>query len=57
MDLGVQVIGDYDHVRSVAHLCEQAGIAAVALADHYRYGDSPQEWAAPAYDSLVQTAS
>ena len=57
MELGVQVIGDYDHVRSVAHMCEQAGIAAVALADHYLYGDSPQEWAAPAYDSLVQTAA
>ena len=57
MELGVQVIGDYDHVRSVAAMCEEAGIAAVALADHYLYGDSPQEWAAPAYDSLVQTAA
>lgn len=57
MELGVQVIGDYDHVASVAAMCEEAGIAAVALADHYLYGGSPEEWAAPAYDSLVQTAA
>lgn len=57
MELGVQVVGDYDHVRSVAAMCEDAGIAAVALADHYLYGSSPEEWAAPAYDSLVQTAA
>lgn len=57
MELGVQVIGDYDHVRAVASMCEDAGIAAVALADHYLYGGSPDEWSAPAYDSLVQTAA
>jgi len=57
MELGVQVIGDYDHVRTVAGMCEDAGIAAVALADHYLYGGSPEEWSAPAYDSLVQTAA
>lgn len=57
MELGVQVVGDYEHVRSVAQICEDAGIAAVALADHYLYGGDPSDWTNPAYDSLVQTAA
>lgn len=58
MELGIQVIGSYDHVRSVASICEEAGIAAVALADHYLYGSGPDDYAVtPAYDSLVQTAA
>ncbi len=57
MELGVQVTGSYGHVSRVAELCEAAGIAAVALADHYLYGSSDAEYTAPAYDSLVQTAA
>ncbi|MFO7701100.1 MAG: LLM class flavin-dependent oxidoreductase [Acidimicrobiia bacterium] len=57
MELGVQVTGPYSHVSQVAALCEKAGIAAVALADHYLYGSSDAEFTAPAYDSLVQTAA
>jgi len=57
MELGIQVVGPYDHVASVGALCESAGIAAVALADHYLYGSTAAEWSAPAYDSLVQTAA
>ena len=57
MEFGIQVIGDYDHVRTVAGITEEAGLAAVALADHYLYGRSPDLWATPAYDSLVQAAA
>jgi alkanesulfonate monooxygenase SsuD/methylene tetrahydromethanopterin reductase-like flavin-dependent oxidoreductase (luciferase family) len=57
MELGVQVVGPYDHVVRVAQICEKAGIAAVALADHYLYGRSAVEFAAPTYDSLIQTAA
>ena len=57
LELGVQVVGSYDHVKRVAEIVEEAGIAALALADHYMYGRTPDEWTAPAYDSLVQTAA
>lgn len=58
MELGVQVVGPYSHVREVATVCEDAGIAAVALADHYLYGTSEADYAAmPVYDSLVQAAA
>lgn len=57
MELGVQVVGDYDHVSTIARVCEEAGIAAVALADHYLYGAEPKDYDAPAYDSLVQAAA
>ena len=57
MELGVQVVGDYDHVAAVARICEEAGVAAVALADHYLYGAEPKDYDAPAYDSLVQAAA
>ena len=57
MELGVQVVGSYDHVREVARIGEEAGIAAVAMADHYLYGADEGEWAQPAYDSLVQMAA
>ena len=57
MELGVQVVGDYDHVHEVARISEEAGIAAVAMADHYLYGADSGEWAQPAYDSLVQMAA
>lgn len=57
MELGVQVIGDYGHVKKVAGIAEDAGIAAIAVADHYLYGSKPEDWSAPAYDSLVQTAA
>ena len=57
MELGVQVVGNYEHVRTVAGIAERAGIAAVAMADHYLYGRTPYEWTAPAYDSLVQSAA
>ena len=57
MELGVQVVGPYDHVREVAGICERAGIAAVALADHYLYGSTEAEYANAAYDSLVQAAA
>ena len=57
VEFGIQVIGDYDHVRRVATITEEAGLAAVALADHYLYGRNPEQWSTPAYDSLVQAAA
>lgn len=57
MELGVQVVGDYDHLLAIARISEEAGAAALALADHYLYGQSHEEYAAPAYDSLVQAAA
>jgi alkanesulfonate monooxygenase SsuD/methylene tetrahydromethanopterin reductase-like flavin-dependent oxidoreductase (luciferase family) len=57
MELGVQVVGPYDHVRDVAGICERSGIAAVALADHYLYGATEEEYSNPAYDSLIQAAA
>ena len=57
MELGIQVVGPYDHVARVAGICERAGISAVALADHYLYGRTREDWTAPAYDSFVQTAA
>jgi alkanesulfonate monooxygenase SsuD/methylene tetrahydromethanopterin reductase-like flavin-dependent oxidoreductase (luciferase family) len=57
VELGIQVVGSYDHVAQVAGICERAGIAAVALADHYLYGRAREDWAAPAYDSFVQAAA
>lgn len=57
MELGVQVVGDYDHLLTIARISEAGGVAAMALADHYLYGQSHAEYAAPAYDSLVQAAA
>lgn len=57
MELGIQVVGSYNHVASVAAVCEETGIAAVALADHYLYGSEPSDYDAPAYDSLLQAAA
>lgn len=57
MELGVQVVGDYDHVLAIATITERAGAAALALADHYLYGQSHEEYVSPAYDSLVQAAA
>lgn len=57
MELGIQVVGAYDHVLAISKVCEETGIAAVALADHYLYGAEPADYGAPAYDSLVQAAA
>ncbi|NND84214.1 MAG: LLM class flavin-dependent oxidoreductase [Acidimicrobiia bacterium] len=57
MELGVQVVGDYDHLLHIARISEDGGAAALALADHYLYGQSHDDYAAPAYDSLVQAAA
>lgn len=57
MEIGIQVVGGYDHVRLIGQMCENAGIAAVALADHYLYGSDESAWSQPAYDSLVQAAA
>ena len=57
MDYGLQVIGDYGHVLSIARLCEERGAVAVALADHYLYGNREERYVDPAYDTLVQAAA
>ena len=57
MELGVQVVGDYDHLLTIARISEAGGVAALALADHYLYGQSHDDYGAPAYDSLVQAAA
>lgn len=57
MELGVQVVGDYDHLLDIARVSEEAGVAALALADHYLYGQSHDDYNAPAYDSLIQAAA
>ncbi len=57
MELGVQVVGDYDHLLTIARITEDSGAAALALADHYLYGQSHEDYASPAYDSLVQAAA
>lgn len=57
MELGIQTVGPYDRVREVAGIVEDAGAAAIALADHYLYGTSEADYAQPVYDSLVQAAA
>ncbi len=57
MDLGLQVVGDYDHVLDIARLCERNGAVAVALADHYLYGADRARYVDPTYDSFVQAAA
>jgi len=57
MELGVQVIGDYEHLLKIARITESSKAVALALADHYLYGSDPSEYDAPAYDSLFQTAA
>ena len=57
MEIGVQVVGDYDHLVKIANITEASAAVALALADHYLYGSEPEQYAAPAYDSLFQTAA
>jgi len=57
MQLGVQVVGAYDHLVRIASITEASNAVALALADHYLYGSDPADYAAPAYDSLVQAAA
>ncbi len=57
MDIGVQVTGSYDHLTRIARITEDSSAVALALADHYLYGSGPDEYHAPAYDSVVQAAA
>lgn len=57
VEYALQVIGNYDHVLTVARICERRGAAAISLPDHYLYGDNEGEYSYPAYDSLVQAAA
>lgn len=57
MEIGVQVIGDYDHLVKIAQITEHSAAVALALADHYLYGSEPDHYTTPAYDSLFQTAA
>lgn len=57
MEIGVQVVGSYDHLVKIAGITEASNAVALALADHYLYGSEPGAYSAPAYDSLFQTAA
>lgn len=57
MEIGVQVVGDYDHVVNIARITEESKAVALAMADHYLYGSDPSEYNTPAYDSLFQLAA
>lgn len=57
MDLGLQVVGNYDHVLNIARLVESTGAVAVSLADHYLYGADRERYTDPTYDSFVQAAA
>ena len=54
LDLALQARGDYETLLEAARFCEQRGLAALALPDHYLASRSdPSE---PAYDALAQLA-
>lgn len=57
MDFGLQVVGDYGHVLEIGRICERNGAVAVALADHYLYGNREERYVEPVYDSFVQAAA
>ncbi len=57
MEIGVQVIGEYEHMRRIAAITEASSATALAFADHYLYGAGPSDYHAPAYDSLIQAAA
>jgi alkanesulfonate monooxygenase SsuD/methylene tetrahydromethanopterin reductase-like flavin-dependent oxidoreductase (luciferase family) len=57
MDLGLQVVGDYDHVLNIARMAHLGGAVAVSLADHYLYGANRERYTDPTYDSFVQAAA
>ena len=54
LDLALQARGDYEALLEAARFCEQRGLTALALPDHYLASRSdPSE---PAYDALAQLA-
>ena len=57
MDFALQVTGSYDHVLEIARICERTNAVAVALADHYLYGNRRERYSDPVYDSFVQAAA
>lgn len=57
MDIGMQSIGSYDHLLKVAKITQANGGVAIAVADHYLYGDSHEDYSAVAYDTLIQAAA
>jgi len=55
MRFALQVSGDYDHVREAAQYAERAGLAALALPDHYLMALNEEEAkTTPANDAFVQ---
>ncbi len=57
MEIGIQSIGSYDHLLKVAQITEANGGVAIAVADHYLYGGSHEDYSAVAYDTLIQAAA
>jgi alkanesulfonate monooxygenase SsuD/methylene tetrahydromethanopterin reductase-like flavin-dependent oxidoreductase (luciferase family) len=52
LDLALQVRGDYETLQEAARFCEDEGLVALALPDHYL--SSRSEPSEPAYDALAQ---
>lgn len=57
MQIGIQSIGSYDHLLKIAQITEANGGVAIAVADHYLYGSSHDEYDSEAYDTIVQAAA
>ncbi len=57
MDYALQVVGSYDHLLEIARICERRGAAAIAMADHYLFGNRDERYIEPVYDSFVQAAA
>ncbi len=56
MDYGVQTVGNYDQVLSVARWAEDRALVAFALPDHYLQSTRGDRAAEPVYDSFAQLA-
>lgn len=54
LDLALQARGDYETLQEAARFCEQGGLVALALPDHYL--SSRADPSEPAYDALAQLA-
>jgi alkanesulfonate monooxygenase SsuD/methylene tetrahydromethanopterin reductase-like flavin-dependent oxidoreductase (luciferase family) len=54
MELAVQTVGPYERVLELAHWAEDRGLRAMAVPDHYLYGDAEQ--GNPAPDAFVHLA-
>ncbi len=57
MEIGIQSIGSYDHLLKIAQITEANGGVAIAVADHYLYGNTHEDYNTAAYDTIVQAAA